>query len=53
MLTVEKMATAAISFKNRRMHAVTLLLLDFVRGRLQAHTKAGDLDDVDAQDAHR
>jgi hypothetical protein len=43
MLTVEKVGNN-YQFKNRRVHAVTLVLLDFVRGRLASHTQAGDVD---------
>ncbi len=43
MLTVEKVS-GNYRFKNRRVHAVTLILLDFVRGRMASHAKAGDLD---------
>jgi hypothetical protein len=43
MLTVEKVGTR-YRFKNRRMNAVTLNLVDFVRGRIKAHTTSGDVD---------
>ncbi len=43
MLTVEQV-NGQYQFKNRRLHAVTSILLDFLRGRLAAHAKAGDLD---------
>jgi hypothetical protein len=45
MLTVEKKADGSYQLQNRRMHAVTQILVDFLRTRLQAHAKAGDLED--------
>lgn len=43
MLTVEKMGNGNYQLKNRRMHAITLILIDFVRTRLTAHSKQGDI----------
>jgi hypothetical protein len=43
VLTVDQ-AGGVWQFRNRRFHAMTQLLIDFVRGRLQAHAGAGDLD---------
>jgi hypothetical protein len=45
MLTVEKKTDGSYWLKNRRMHAITQILVDFIRGRLQSHAKTGDLDD--------
>lgn len=47
LLTVEAtgMGPAATRrLKNRRLHGVTLALIDFLRDRLDAHVKAGDAD---------
>jgi hypothetical protein len=45
MLTVQKTGSGGYQFQNRRIHAITLILLDFVRGRLTSHNNAGDLSD--------
>lgn len=44
MLTVQKNTNGTWQFRNRRFRAVSLLLINFLRGRIQAHTKAGDID---------
>jgi hypothetical protein len=44
MLTVE-VVNGKSRLKNRRVHAVTQILIDFLRDRLAAHAKKGDLDD--------
>jgi len=43
MLTVEK-TTTGYRLKNRRMHAITLVLVDFLRSRLAAHATSADAD---------
>jgi hypothetical protein len=43
MLTVEKMGNGNYQLKNRHMHAITLILIDFIRTRLTSHSKQGDL----------
>jgi hypothetical protein len=42
-LTVENV-NGAYRTKNRRMHGVTLALIDFLSGRYDAHVQKGDLD---------
>jgi hypothetical protein len=44
MLTVE-VVNGKHRMKNRRVHAVTQILIDFLRDRLAMHAKKGDLDD--------
>lgn len=44
MLTVQKNPNGTYQFKNRRFRAISILLVNFLRGRLQAHAQAGDLD---------
>jgi hypothetical protein len=44
MLTVDKNMDGTFQFRNRRVHAVTAVLLDFVRSRILSHAKTGDLD---------
>ena len=44
MLTVQKNANGTYQFQNRRFRAISLLLINFLRGRIQAHVNAGDLD---------
>src|SRR5262249_46557797 len=44
MLTVDHVNNTW-QFRNRRFHAMTLLIVNFVRGRLASHARAGDLDD--------
>jgi hypothetical protein len=45
MLTIEKQADGNYRMQNRRMHAVTLVLIDFIRNRLSTHVTAADSDD--------
>jgi hypothetical protein len=45
MLTVEQKSDGSYQLKNRRMHAITNILVDFVRTRLQSHAQTGDLED--------
>jgi hypothetical protein len=45
MLTVVKNSNGSFQLKNRRMHAVTQILVEFVRSRLESHTASGDVDD--------
>jgi hypothetical protein len=45
MLTVEQKTDGSYQLKNRRMHAVTNILVEFVRTRLKEHAKAGDVED--------
>jgi len=45
MLTVEKLSSGAYQLKNRRMHAITLNIVDWLRGRLDTHAMAGDLSE--------
>jgi hypothetical protein len=45
MLTVVQNSNGSFQLKNRRMHAVTQILVEFVRSRLQSHTTSGDVDD--------
>jgi hypothetical protein len=42
MLTVVKNGTG-YQLQNRRIHAITLVLIDFLRSRLTSHAKAGDV----------
>lgn len=44
MLTVTKNANGTYQFANRRFRAISLLLVSFLRGRIAAHAKTGDLD---------
>ena len=44
MLTVQKNANGTYQFANRRFRAISLLMVNFIRGRIAAHTKAGDID---------
>ncbi len=44
MLTVAALPGGGFQMQNRRVHAITLLLIDFLRGRLESHDSAGDLD---------
>ncbi|HEY7954148.1 MAG TPA: hypothetical protein VII38_02610, partial [Polyangia bacterium] len=43
MLTVVQPTPGVYQLQDRRMHAVTLVLLDFLRKRIAAHAQAGDL----------
>jgi hypothetical protein len=45
MLTVVKNTNGTYQFQNRRFRAISLLMINFIRGRIAAHTKAGDVDD--------
>jgi hypothetical protein len=44
MLTVDQLMDGSYQMRNRRMHAVTLVLVDFIRSRMAKHTLDGDLD---------
>lgn len=44
MLTVQKNSNGTWQFANRRFRAISILLVNFLRSRIAAHTKAGDLD---------
>jgi hypothetical protein len=44
MLTVQKNSNGTYQFANRRFRAISLLLVNFLRGRIAAHTTAGDID---------
>jgi hypothetical protein len=44
LLTVQKNANGTYQFANRRFRAISMLMVSFTRGRIAAHTKAGDLD---------
>jgi hypothetical protein len=44
VLTVDHPDATTWMFHNRRFNAITQLLISFLRGRVQAHTTAGDLD---------
>jgi hypothetical protein len=44
LLTVQKNPNGTWQFANRRFRAITILIVNFLRGRIAAHTKAGDLD---------
>ena len=43
MLTVQQNADGTHQFQNRRFHAITLNVIDFLRSRIAAHVNAGDL----------
>src|SRR5205085_1406227 len=45
MLTIEKQQDGSFRMKNRRMHAVTLVLVDFLRSRLSMHAQSNDVDE--------
>jgi hypothetical protein len=44
MLTVQKNTNGTYQFENRRFRAISLLLINFLRGRIASHTQAGDID---------
>jgi hypothetical protein len=44
LLTVQKNPNGTWQFANRRFRAMSILIVNFLRGRIAAHTKAGDLD---------
>jgi len=44
LLTVQKNSNGTYQFANRRFRAISLLMVNFIRGRIAAHTKAGDID---------
>jgi hypothetical protein len=44
MLTVQKNPNGTYQFQNRRFRAISILLVNFLRGRIQAHIAAGDRD---------
>ena len=44
LLTVQKSANGTHQFANRRFRAISILMVNFLRGRIAAHTKAGDID---------
>jgi hypothetical protein len=45
MLTVVKNTNGTYQFQNRRFRAISLLMINFIRGRIAAHTQTGDIDD--------
>ncbi|MDB4968604.1 MAG: hypothetical protein JWN44_4293 [Myxococcales bacterium] len=44
LLTVQKNANGTYQFANRRFRGISILMVNFLRGRIAAHAKAGDLD---------
>jgi hypothetical protein len=44
MMSVQKNANGTYQFVDRKFRAISLLLINFVRARIAAHTTAGDLD---------
>lgn len=44
LFTVEQPAAGQFRMKNRRVRAMTLILVDFLRGRLKTHAQKGDLN---------
>lgn len=43
-LTVERKPDGSYQLASRRFHAISLVVIDFLRGRLQAHAAAGDVE---------
>lgn len=44
LLTVKKNTNGTYQFENRRFRGISILMVNFLRGRIAAHAKAGDLD---------
>jgi hypothetical protein len=44
LMTVKKNTDGTFQFSNRRFRALSLIMVNFVRGRIAAHAKTGDLD---------
>jgi hypothetical protein len=44
LLTVQKNSNGTSQFANRRFRAISLIMINFLRGRIAVHAKAGDLD---------
>ncbi len=45
MLTIQQNPDGSFQMQNRRAHAITSIMVDFLRSRLASHATAGDLDD--------
>jgi hypothetical protein len=45
MLTMQQNTDGTYQFQNRHVHAVSSIMIDFLRARLQSHAKQGDLAD--------